>query len=168
MISLVPVENAGERERVVEEAHAHGEAHATPNGSWSKLYVAPAPAVEIAARGITFDALRAALGDGWVAFDEVSSEFIDYPGISQTPFALRGRETELVDGDHENVVYGLLDGVTVRQLCLTRCRPPMTDVLHRLCTTFRLIISDLWRNEVVDPDAGDPAVLGRYLAPESE
>jgi hypothetical protein len=154
MISLDPDESRVDRERVVAEAAAHGEAHRAPEGiGWTTMYVAPAPAIEIAVRALSIDALRAALGPDWHAYDRVLSGYSSSYEVVKHAFAFSCATC---------VVYGNTDGARVTHLCITRCVLEIADVLHRLGTTFRLVLTDLWRDSVVD--LSDRDAIDRYIA----
>lgn len=151
MIELVPVENRVQSEAVVAEARAHGEAHAAPEGGWSAVYVAPSPEVGIEVRRITLAALQECLGGEWRAHAGVDSGYASLREPVASAFALT---------DGSSVVYGSLAGELVSSLCTV----PAEDArwLGRLGSAWRLVLVDLWRDEVVD--LADSTAIERYLA----
>jgi hypothetical protein len=155
MISLEPDENRFERTRVVNEARAHGEAHPAPDGiGWTNIYVAPAPPVALETRAIALAALRDALGNAWLAVGNVVTGYSSHREDVAGGYAFRL-------GEAHAVIYGTA-GAHVRSINVTRCPPEIAATLHRLGTTFRLILCDLWADQVIDL-AALPAIE-RYLA----
>jgi hypothetical protein len=158
MISFDPDENRHDRQRVVADAAAHGEAHRAPGGiGWTEIYVAPAAAVEIAVRAITIDALREVLGSAWRSYDRVRC------GYGRPPYPVIANAFAF--GTAAAVVYGT-NRPHVTSLCLARADRAIVDVLHRLGTTFRLVLTDLWRDEVVELANRD--AVDRYLAADDD
>ena len=152
MVSLDPSEVAADRTRVVDEARAHGEAARAPGGiGYTSIYVAPPAPVELSVRGITRLALDEVLRPAFVPFDRVISGYSDRETVA-TAFALHRRDA--ADGDPsdlpEDVFYGTVRDGVVCSLCVTRATPALADALHRLGTRFRLVLTDLWSDTVVD------------------
>jgi len=155
MISLEPDENRFERTRVVNEARAHGEAHRAPGGiGWTNIYVAPAPPVALETRAITPAALRDALCGEWIAVGKLVTGYSSHREDIVGGYAFRLREEHAV-------IYGTA-GAHVTSINITRCPLEIADTLYRVGVTFRLILCDLWTDQVVDL-AALPAIA-RYLA----
>jgi hypothetical protein len=163
MVELLPRENYAERQKVVAEATAHSDAHRAPGGvGWTAIYVAPEAKVPISARGITLAALAEALGPGWTRCARVTSGYSTYVEEATSSYAFRPPERH----HNWNVIYGVFRGELVTSLCVTHCELPITPVLHRLGTTYQLMLCDLWKDEVVD--LADPVALARYIQADSD
>jgi hypothetical protein len=157
MIELVPRENYAERQNVVATAAAHGEAHRAPDGvGWTALFIAPEANAGVAIRGITLAALTDALGPDWQRCSRVTTGYSSYREDCPNAFAFRPPERS-----RWNIVYGTVRAELVTSLCVTRCELPIMPVLHRLGTSFELILCDLWQDVVVD--LADVVALARYM-----
>jgi hypothetical protein len=159
MISLEPDENRFERTRIVNEARAHGDAHRAPDGiGWTDIYVAPAPPIALATRAIAMAALRDVLGDGWRAAGKVVTGYSSYRENIARGYAFRM-------SDERATIYGTVDGDAVASINITRCPPEIADTLYRVGITFRLILCDLWTDQVID--LASPPAIARYLSADS-
>ncbi len=155
MIDLLPAENLAHAQAVVAEAEEHAEAHRAPDGlGYTAVYVAPEPQLPLSARVLSLSTLHGLLGPAWQRFAKVSSGYSSYREDLPQAFAFT---------DGESVLYGLQREGLVDTLHLHRpvARPALLSTLHGLGQTLRLILEDLWRNEVVA--LGDHAVVSRYL-----
>jgi hypothetical protein len=162
MIALEADDNRFERGRVIAEGAAFAEAHRAPDGvGWTDLYVVPAPTIELDRRGITNDALRAALGPAWQPFARITSGYSSEVEAVASGFAYR-----LVGADDAGVIYGRCTAGVVVSLNVARPGPALADTLHRLGLLFRLILVDLWRDCVVE--LASPAAIARYLADDPD
>jgi hypothetical protein len=160
MVALEPDDNRFERAKVMAEAHAHGEAHRAPGGvGWTEIYVAPAPPVALLERAITLVALRELLGAGWHAATKVSTGYSSYSEAIDTGYAL-WRERD------DGVLYGTTDDSKLVSLNVTHASAALADTLHALGTTFRLILCDLWRDQVVE--LANAAAVAAYAAGDGD
>ena len=159
MIELLPRENYAERQKMVDAAAAHAEAHRAPSGvGWTAIYVAPEAKTPISERGITLTALAEALGPGWRRSPRVTSGYSSYVEEVTSSYAFRPPERH----HNWNVIYGKAQGELVTSLCVSHCEPPIMAELHRLGTTFKLMLCDLWKDVVID--LADPVALARYVS----
>jgi hypothetical protein len=155
MISLEPDENRFERARVVDEARRHGDAYRAADGiGWHQLNVVPPAPVSVAVRSITLAALQAALGDGWRAAGKLVTGYSSHREDIATGYAFCCNA--------DATVYGTVEGDIVASINVTRCPPQIADALHRLGTAFRLILCDLWIDQVID--LANAAAIARYVA----
>jgi hypothetical protein len=157
MISLVPAENRADRAAVVEAARAHGEAHQAPDGlGWTAIYSAPPPPTDIDARKITLEALGAVLGSRWQPVADLVTGYSSHRERVATGYAF-----QLPEGP---VLYGCITDGVISQLHVVRIRPSMADTLHRLGSTFDLILCNLWDDSVVE--LADRSAVDAYCADE--
>ena len=143
MISLELDDNRFERARVVDEARKFGEANLAPDGiGWTAINVVPEPPVAFASRGITYTALCEVLGPAWQPYASMVTGYSTHrePLPNAYAFAL---------AEHGQI-YGSRDGDVLKSLNITRRSPALADTLHRLGTTFRLILCDLWQDVVIE------------------
>jgi hypothetical protein len=153
MIEFAPLENRLQSEHVVSEAREHWEVHRAPDrAGWTTLYVAPGPAIKLAARGIRVDELAAVLGASWRRYARVESGYSSYRESVSDGFAFT---------DGRDVVYGTLAGERVATLFAKDASTTLRDTLLLLGTTYRLLLIDLWRDHVVD--LSDEGVVDQYL-----
>jgi hypothetical protein len=159
MIELLPRENYAERQQMVQAASEHSEAHRAPDGvGWTDMFVAPAAEVSIDLRGIQLSALATALGPGWQRAPSVSSGYGTMREEAVNAYAFRG--------PHDCTFYGTISGDRVTSLCVTRCDVAISAELHRLGTTYQLILCDLWTDVVVD--LADHVAVARYVELDSD
>jgi hypothetical protein len=164
MIELLPRENYAERQGMVEEAVRHAEAHRAPGGAgWTQIFVAPAAEVSIEIRAITLAALADILGPDWKRCSAVSTGYSSHRDDCLNAFAFRPAKLR---EDPWNVVYGTFNRDRVSSLCVTHCERPLMPALHRLGTTFQLMLCDLWQDLVID--LADPAALACYVDRDNE
>jgi hypothetical protein len=159
MIELVPRENYAERQKLVDKAAAHGDAHRAPGGiGWTRMMVAPSVRTTIEARGIALPALAELIGPDYYRCARLTSgRWGTQDGDPMTGFAYR----PIADDRPWNVLYGSCRDELVTCLCVTHCELPIMPVLHRLGTTFELILCDLSQDVVVD--LADVVALARYM-----
>jgi hypothetical protein len=168
MVALEPRENLAHRQRTIAEAVAHADAHRSPDGlSYSALYVAPEPEVDLAIRAITLDALAALLGPAWRRYDRVASGYSSYREDVPEAFAfhLADRFEEFEDGSPAPVFYGTTENGVVTSLNVHHPCDVIANELATLGATFALIVVDLWRDQVVD--LADAAACSAYVRVES-
>ncbi len=155
MVSFEADDNRFERTRMVAEARAAGDANRAPGGiGWTDMFVAPLAPVGLAERWITLTALRDVLGPACTPYGKVSTG-----SSSQREDVATGFAFDLGDGA---TIYGCTTTDLVTQLYITHCPLHAADLLHRLGTTFRLILCDLWRDEVVE--LASKSAVDAYLA----
>jgi hypothetical protein len=158
MIELLPRENYAERQNVVDQAAAFSEAHRAPAGiGWTDVFVAPAAKLGIASRGITLAALTDTVGPDWRRCRRVTTGYSSHVEECPTAFAFLPPQRDA----NWNIVYGTHRDELVTSLCITHCELPIMPVLHRLGTTFQLMLCDLRQDAVVD--LADVVALARYM-----
>jgi hypothetical protein len=162
MISLEPEENRFERAKIMGQARAFGEASRAPGGAgWTDLMVVPAPPIALASRAIPLAALCDVLGPACRRYERMTTGYSSHrePVVSGYAFACAAHASW-------DVVYGSVRGDVVTQLSVTHCTAASAEVLHRLGTAFRLILCDLWRDEVIE--LASRVAIDRYVADGSE
>lgn len=161
-VSFEPEENRFDRKRVAAEVRAFGEAHRAPGGiGWTDLMVVPPPPLDISVRSISTSMLRIYLGPSVFACTEVTTGYSTHVEPVTNGFAFRCSSEHYWD-----VVYGIEKDGVVTQLSLTHGTPAIAEILRRVGTTFRLILCDLGRDDIVD--LADRAAIDRYLAGDAE
>ncbi|MBL9008353.1 MAG: hypothetical protein JNJ46_29100 [Myxococcales bacterium] len=144
MIDLIPVENHAHAQSVVDEATAHADAHRAPDGlGYTDVYVAPEPLVPLSLRAVSLSTLASLLGAPWQRIPRVTSGYSSYREDLPNAYAYS-------DGNH--VLYGSHREGLVTTLHLHPGPPneALIDLLHALGQGLRLIVQDLWRDQVVD------------------
>lgn len=164
MIALEPRENLAHRQRTIAEAIAHADAHRSPDGlTYSAMYIAPGPEVDLAIRALTLEALAEHLGPAWRRYDRVASGYSSYREDVPDAFAFHLTQFPevLPDGSPSPVFYGTIENEIVTSLNVHRPCDVIADELTRLGAVVQLIVVDLWRDSVVD--LGDAEALARYI-----
>jgi hypothetical protein len=155
MIDLLPAENHAQAQAVVAEAVAHAEAHRAPDGlGYTAMYIAPEPQVPLAARALSLSTLQGLLGPAWGRFARVASGYSSYREELPQTFAFT---------NGQSVLYGHQRDGLVQSLHLHRPadNPELLATRYALGQTLRLILEDLWRDEVFA--LGDREALAHYL-----
>lgn len=144
MIDLIPQENHAHAQAVVTAAVVHGEAHRAPDGlGFTAVYVAPEPLCPLSQRVLSLSALATLLGPRWQQVGRVTSGYSSYREDLPHAYAF-------TDGRH--VLYGCERErlLTTLHLHPGSADAALCDVLHVLGLGLRLILQDLWRDQVVD------------------
>ena len=135
-------ENIVERTQTAAEVRDFAETHRAPNGlGWTDIAVVPAAAIPLTVRRLTLAALREVLGPGVQQLGGVRCGYgnATEPVVNGFAFAcarVAGRDPT----DDWNILYGIAKDEQVVQLHLTFGTPAIAPLLHRLGTTFGLIL----------------------------
>lgn len=159
-VAFEPEENRDDRARVAAEVRAFSDAHRAPGGiGWTDLLVVPAAPMKLAERGITFEALREVLGDR--APLALTTGYSSHVEPVTNGFAFRCSSETYWD-----TIYGCTKDGIVTQLHLTFGTAAIAELLHRLGTGFRLVLSDPGRGGVIE--LSDRAAVERYLSDDDD
>jgi len=156
-VSLEPEENRFQRARVDAEVRAFSDAHRAPGGlGWTDMMVVPPAPIALVERAIPFEALKEAIGREPLALATGYSSHVE---PVTDGFAFRCSAEGYWD-----TLYGCTKDGLVTQLHLTFGTEAIAELLHRLGTRFRLVLSDPGRGGVIE--LSSRAAVDRYLAGE--
>ena len=160
MISLEPDDNRFERAKVVDEARKFGEANLAPDGvGWTAINVVPPPPIAFESRGVTYAQLCEVLGPAWQRYGSMVSGYSSHREALPDAYAF-------ALAPEVGKLYGSAKDGIVTSLNITRRSPALADTLHRLGTTFRLILCDLWQDVVIEVANRD--AVARYCDDDTD